>query len=44
MVTPCVGVWIEDDRLRILKDEKEVTPCVGVWIEERNPANSPTRK
>ena len=32
-VTPCVGVWIETTRIRILGKILFVTPCVGVWIE-----------
>ena len=32
-VTPCVGVWIEIMRIKIVCQRKIVTPCVGVWIE-----------
>ena len=32
-VTPCVGVWIETNRVYNLTLMDKVTPCVGVWIE-----------
>ena len=33
MVTPCVGVWIEIESMRLAQQAISVTPCVGVWIE-----------
>ena len=33
-VTPCVGVWIETEKVsEVLRYCHDVTPCVGVWIE-----------
>ena len=33
VVTPCVGVWIETNKLFTNIYISDVTPCVGVWIE-----------
>ena len=38
-VTPCVGVWIETVRSRVLDLNPTVTPCVGVWIETNMASN-----
>ena len=32
-VTPCMGVWIETQKLSMLILPQVVTPCMGVWIE-----------
>ena len=36
VVTPCVGVWIETQRVRPACFPIVVTPCVGVWIETKS--------
>ena len=32
-VTPCMGVWIETQRMTTAIGVQTVTPCMGVWIE-----------
>ena len=33
-----MGVWIETNKAKFVRDLTKVTPCVGVWIETRNEA------
>ena len=40
MVTPCVGVWIETEKIGTYLLVNEVTPCVGVWIETWKKTNT----
>ena len=32
-VTPCMGVWIETQKVCVYLCAWRVTPCMGVWIE-----------
>ena len=35
IVTPCMGVWIENLDKHSIAKSLRVTPCMGVWIENR---------
>ena len=41
-VTPCMGVWIEISKSKIVLPDSLVTPCMGVWIEIDTDSNKIT--